>query len=131
MKGVGLALAAACVVGIGLGHALQPSETRPLPRVSTPITEDDPGWDCTTMGNRVCGHPYCMFDAEMPKYLTVSGPAGGVITVNGKERGVLVLITDDDYGDEVRPDAEPFTGILYNVKGPGRVEVDGHGCEST
>lgn len=21
------------------------------------LQEDDPGWDCRTMGNRVCGHP--------------------------------------------------------------------------
>lgn len=26
-----------------------------LPHSQTQLQEDDPGWDCRTMGNRVCG----------------------------------------------------------------------------
>lgn len=42
------------------------TSTKPTPRRFTPInpatpttviTEDDPRWDCHTMGNRVCGQP--------------------------------------------------------------------------
>lgn len=112
MRGVGLALATALVVGVGLGHALMPHETE------------------VTVVNEVSAlkpeAPYCMFDAEVPRHLTVAGPADGVITVNGKNRGVLVLV-DEDVVDE----SGGFTGIRFNVKGPGTVAVDGIGCEST
>lgn len=27
----------------------------PRPRSSTVVTEDSPGWDCHTMGNKICG----------------------------------------------------------------------------
>lgn len=113
MKGVGLALAAAVVVGVGLGHALMPHETVVV-RLPNPVTEVEPG------------KPYCMFDAEVPTHLTVAGPAGGSITVDGRARGVLVLV-DEDVADE----AQPFDGIRFNVKGPGVVAVDGNECEST
>lgn len=36
-----------------------PTEVAPVPTTETPapIAEDDPGWRCDTMGNRVCGVP--------------------------------------------------------------------------
>jgi hypothetical protein len=27
-----------------------------IPQKSQQISEDDPGWDCHTMGNRICGN---------------------------------------------------------------------------
>lgn len=50
------------VVGVSGGSGCSVSE--PLPSRSVPVSldggdgvvdEDDPGWDCRTMGNRVCG----------------------------------------------------------------------------
>jgi predicted small lipoprotein YifL len=77
------------------------------------------------------GAPYCMVDRENPAFLTVSGPAGEAITVDGWRRGNLVLVTPEDYGVEVAPDAEPYNGILYNVPGGKRVFVADHECETT
>jgi hypothetical protein len=36
-----------------------PETTTPTPETTTPapVAEDDPGWRCDTMGNRVCGVP--------------------------------------------------------------------------
>lgn len=74
--------------------------------------------------------PYCMVDADLPAHQTVAGPAGGWITVDGRDYKALTLVTADDYGSEVAPDAGPFDGILYNVPA-GTVAVDGHGCDLT
>lgn len=42
------------IIASGLAIAvLGPCE--PRPRSSTVITEDSPGWNCHTMGNRICG----------------------------------------------------------------------------
>lgn len=37
----------------GLSHYVPPVRSVPTPQVS--VQEDDPGWDCKTMGNGVCG----------------------------------------------------------------------------
>lgn len=58
----GAAIAVALVV-LGAGCVKPPvgcnPETTPITTDGTPsqphITEDDPRWDCQTMGNRVCG----------------------------------------------------------------------------
>lgn len=53
-----LALAVSAGVLIGaVTVSLATSEGHPAP-VSGVITEDDPRWDCTTMGDRVCGPTY-------------------------------------------------------------------------
>lgn len=40
----------------GAALALHPGEAGITPRSAAPaLQEDDPGWDCRTMGNRVCG----------------------------------------------------------------------------
>lgn len=31
------------------------SQPTPVPMPTAPIQEDDPRWDCRTMGNRICG----------------------------------------------------------------------------
>lgn len=74
--------------------------------------------------------PYCMVDREIPDHLTVAGPAGGWITVDGEPYKALTLVTGD-YADEVAPDAAPYNGILYNVPGGDVVSVDGWKCETT
>ena len=77
------------------------------------------------------GTPYCMVDREDPAHLTVAGPAGESITVDGERAGNLSLVTPDDYGGEVAPDAAPYNGILYNVRGGERVFVSDQECETT
>ena len=72
-----------------------------------------------------------MVDREVPEHLTVAGPSGGTITVDGERSGELVLVDAIDYGSEVAPDAGPYDGIQYNVDGPGEVRVDGMVCETT
>jgi len=72
--------------------------------------------------------PYCQVDRLVPDHLTVVGPAGGWVTVNGRDHKALTLVTGDDIGREVAPDAGPYDGLLYNVPGPGEVAVDGHVC---
>lgn len=60
--------AAGAFIGLALGmplglaiaspkdHSTAPSAmTTPTTTVQTTIAEDDPAWDCRTMGNRVCG----------------------------------------------------------------------------
>lgn len=98
-------VALAAAVGFGAGRALMPYET------------DFP---------RETAAPYCMVDREVPEYLTVAGPADGVVTVDGDERATLVLV-DADVADE----AGPYDGIVFNVPGPGVVAVDDQVCEST
>jgi hypothetical protein len=44
------ALIALLVLGGVLGVTATPDAKRPHH-----IEEDEPGWDCTTMGNRICG----------------------------------------------------------------------------
>ena len=69
--------------------------------------------------------PYCTVNTEVSLYLTVSGPANGVITVDGVEHGWLIE-ADEDVADE----AAPYDGILYNVPGPGEVRVNDIACET-
>lgn len=47
------------VVGAALADPPIGSETTIVPAPGEPrrIEEDDPGWDCMTMGNRKCGPP--------------------------------------------------------------------------
>jgi hypothetical protein len=45
---------------IGFGIALAIIGPMQDPRTTSPtatVQEDDPGWDCNTMGNRICGDP--------------------------------------------------------------------------
>ena len=54
---VGLGLSLAAWIAIMPHDPMAPTDPRPLP-APTPIVhieEDDPGWDCNTMGNRLCG----------------------------------------------------------------------------
>ena len=100
-------------IGLTLGGLTLASDTLRSPEKVTPTA------------------PYCMVDREVPEHLTVAGPSGGTITVDGERSGELVLVDAIDYGDEVAPDAGPFDGIQYNVDGPGIVRVDGIECETT
>lgn len=57
---IGYAVASfmAALVGMGVTFMLmgaQPPPIEPKPATGLVITEDDPRWDCTTMGNQVCG----------------------------------------------------------------------------
>jgi len=48
---------AAVVVGVGafvVGWNVG-GGSEPVPAPSVRVEEDEPGWDCRTMGNRVCG----------------------------------------------------------------------------
>ena len=47
--------AVVCMLAAGVGCTHQASK----------ITEDDPRWDCHTMGNRVCGDQVTKFNQEM------------------------------------------------------------------
>ena len=100
--------ALAAGIGLTLGGLALASDTPPVPAA-----------------------PYCSVDREVPEHLTVAGPSGGIITVDGERSGELALVDAIDYGDEVAPDAGPFDGIQYNVDGPGEVRVDGMVCETT
>ena len=43
------------VLASGLALALFAPSCDPKPIPQPTIQEDDPGWDCHTMGNRICG----------------------------------------------------------------------------
>ena len=51
----------ACAVGLGLAIASPPDpqlgDQQPTSVTASQVTEDDPGWNCYTMGNGVCGDP--------------------------------------------------------------------------
>lgn len=47
----------AFLVGLALGLGFSAPAPAPVHHGGTRITEDDPRWDCHTMGNRVCGRP--------------------------------------------------------------------------
>lgn len=50
------AIVAAVAFGAGARFAEPaPASPRVAPATTIPLQEDDPGWDCHTMGNRVCG----------------------------------------------------------------------------
>ena len=51
-----LPVVATAVLLAALSCEPQPVEHRPIPVER--ITEDDPGWDCRTMGNQICGPPH-------------------------------------------------------------------------
>ena len=46
------------IIASGVAIAvLGPCEPKPKPRTETviPVNEDEDGWNCRTMGNRICG----------------------------------------------------------------------------
>ncbi|AER48977.1 hypothetical protein SEA_DONNY_65 [Mycobacterium phage Donny] len=57
--GVFVGLAAGLPTGLAIAeprdHQVTHPEATPTSTVQTTISEDDPAWDCRTMGNRVCG----------------------------------------------------------------------------
>lgn len=48
-----LALALALILGTTACEP--PPEHKPTPTKPTKLQEDDPGWNCTTMGDKKCG----------------------------------------------------------------------------
>jgi hypothetical protein len=53
-----ITIALAVTIGAGVtlgGTGLASAVTQPAPHSAHRITEDDPRWDCRTMGNHVCG----------------------------------------------------------------------------
>ena len=71
--------------------------------------------------------PFCRVHDESPVTLTVTGPAGGHVTASGISVGWLETIAGEQ-GEEVAEDAGPYSGILYNVPGPGEVRVNDVVC---
>lgn len=54
-----------CIAAFALAAALAVgAPSTPRPPTSTPIVEDDPRWDCRTMGNRQCGPQVPMLDLD-------------------------------------------------------------------
>lgn len=57
----GLILILAMIVAVCVGWSTFVNATdggdapQPAPTSTAQLQEDDPGWDCATMGNRVCG----------------------------------------------------------------------------
>jgi hypothetical protein len=49
------------------GQAVDDAATPDAPEV---LTEEDPGWNCLTMGNRLCGAPYRPVDSELADALS-------------------------------------------------------------
>jgi hypothetical protein len=52
----------AATIGLGIGWVIigptpDPRTTPPTPSAHATLQEDDPGWDCATMGNRICADP--------------------------------------------------------------------------
>lgn len=50
-----LTISAALLTGCGTPALEAPAPQQTITGTPTPIEEDDPGWDCKTMGNKVCG----------------------------------------------------------------------------
>ena len=58
------------VAGITLALILAGCEAGESPKQADRIEEDDPRWDCRTMGNRVCGE-------DLPTGVVVLRPQAG------------------------------------------------------
>lgn len=65
------------MVGCGLFLAVFPAPVEGHAVAEPVIAEDDPGWTCDTMGNRVCGVP----DSQGTNFLICHDPAGYPIRV--------------------------------------------------
>lgn len=70
-----LATAGGVLAGVQLGHASPPPDpvtvSVTIPAWADPgITEDDPGWNCLTMGNGLCGPEYAPVTTELADVLT-------------------------------------------------------------
>ena len=69
-----LATAGGILAGVQLGHASPPPDPVTV-SVTIPawadagLSEDDPGWNCLTMGNRVCGPEYGPVTTELADVL--------------------------------------------------------------
>ena len=61
------------LAAIGAGAAVTPSVPQSVPQ----IQEDDPSWDCRTMGNRVCGPTYPAYLS--PDRSTYQMPLEGIL----------------------------------------------------
>lgn len=95
------AASAALVAGLTLG-ALSPDWGVAAP---TPITEDDPRWDCATMGNGICG-PTADTAAAWEVFDYAGGPAKLKVDP-AREFRVVFLGTSDAY-----PPVSPDTLVL-------------------
>lgn len=109
----GLCLLGLTVAGIALG-AYAGTTDGPVKPVNTPtvtvtasptIHEDDPGWDCETMGNRVCG------PAEPTIY--VDGPAWSPVTPELAD----ALAEGDDTAPENATTREWETCLVHGYPG--------------
>lgn len=59
-----IAIAASLLVGCAAPATSGPATAAPADSVS--FAEDDPGWNCHTMGNKICGiDPWDSFDVDM------------------------------------------------------------------
>lgn len=87
------AVAAATLGGAGLASAV----TQPAPAHSTHrVTEDDPRWNCRTMGNRACGRtlPRWAHWKTAPRGACGQG-SPGIVVWAGHGDGVLICPDGD------------------------------------
>lgn len=85
---LGLVVTAAALTGCG-GAAAERSHTI---RTSQPrIMEDDPGWNCRTMGNKRCGPIVARHERQVRRALRLGGFAAPVVAVHmGNQSDVTV-----------------------------------------
>lgn len=84
----GTAAAILLVVAFGLGMTLMGWALDNDPNIQrnfqdAPVAEDDPGWDCETMGNGVCGP------------VTITYTDGGYAVVTGAEGEPIAVVPPD------------------------------------
>jgi hypothetical protein len=84
-------LAGTFLVGAGFGALAVQYENPPTDAETPVLAEDDPGWDCETMGNGICGP------------VTAEADSHGVVVYNGDGDPAAFVTWDDvvdtEYGD--------------------------------
>lgn len=112
--GLGLSIVGAAAIGGFLGNG---SDAGPTTTTTTVITEDEPRWDCRTMGNHICGEP----DAgHLVIYFTLGDQVHG-FDLNAPDRpGCFVEPSDTPAGYEVifRPDISQDDDLGFEVVCP-------------
>jgi len=90
-----LLIATVAVIAFGAGHRTASDAVREsAPTTVALIQEDDPSWDCKTMGNHICGS-YDLTHEDTRDCVVDDSCGGPLVRVGATNDGVIVRIGDN------------------------------------